>query len=201
MAIPVKLEVFEGPLDLLLHLIEKNKIDIYDIPIVEITDQYLEYIQLMQEFDLEVASEFITMAAQLMYIKSKMLLPVYDDEPEEDPRAGLVEALLEYQRIKSAGTVLNSRAELGRDAFCIGKQGQNPGDPSLCLRLDIQVCLVDAVLGTGGGVVPDHDPHRTGPSLGQIAFPGEGVEVLVAHRRLCGACLRFGRQGQYSPLR
>ena len=116
------LEAFDGPLDLLLHLLSKNKVDIRDIPIAQILDQYLEYIQLMQEFDLEVASEFITMAAQLMSIKSKMLLPVYDDEPEEDPRAGLVEALLEYQRIKSAGTVLNSRAELGRDLFTRGQE-------------------------------------------------------------------------------
>lgn len=116
------LEAFDGPLDLLLHLLSKNKVDIRDIPIARILDQYLEYIQLIQEFDLEVASEFITMAAQLMYIKSKMLLPVYDNEPEEDPRAGLVEALLEYQRIKSAGTVLNSRAELGRDLFTRGQE-------------------------------------------------------------------------------
>ena len=71
------LEVFDGPLDLLLHLLSKNKVEIQDIPIAEILDQYLSYIRQMQEFDLEIASEFITMAAQLMYIKSKMLLPVY----------------------------------------------------------------------------------------------------------------------------
>ena len=84
------LEVFDGPLDLLLHLLSKNKVEIKDIPIAAILDQYLEYIRRMQEFDMEVASEFITMAAQLMYIKSKMLLPVYEDTAEEDPRAGLV---------------------------------------------------------------------------------------------------------------
>ena len=109
------LEVFDGPLDLLLHLLSKNKVEIKDIPIASILDQYLEYIRQMKEFDLEVASEFITMAAQLMFIKSKMLLPVYEDENEEDPRASLVEALLEYQRIKEAGSVLSLRAQIGVD--------------------------------------------------------------------------------------
>ena len=80
------LEVFDGPLDLLLHLLSKNKVEIQDIPIADILEQYLSYIRQMQEFDLEIASEFITMAAQLMYIKSKMLLPVYAEEPQEDPR-------------------------------------------------------------------------------------------------------------------
>ncbi len=116
------LEVFDGPLDLLLHLLSKNKVEIKDIPIAEILEQYLEYIRRMQEFDLEVASEFITMAAQLMYIKSKMLLPVYEDEDPEDPRAGLVEALLEYQRIKEAGSVLSLRAQIGRDLFVKGQE-------------------------------------------------------------------------------
>ena len=93
MGIPVKLEAFEGPLDLLLHLIEKNKIDIYDIPIAEITDQYLSYVQAMKETDLDVMSEFLVMAATLLRIKSKMLLPVEESLPEEeqDPRLELVE--------------------------------------------------------------------------------------------------------------
>lgn len=116
------LEVFDGPLDLLLHLLSKNKVEIKDIPIASILDQYLEYIRQMKEFDLEVASEFITMAAQLMYIKSKMLLPVYEDENQEDPRASLVEALLEYQRIKEAGSVLSLRAQIGRDLFVKGQE-------------------------------------------------------------------------------
>lgn len=116
------LEVFDGPLDLLLHLLSKNKVEIKDIPIASILDQYLEYIRQMKEFDLEVASEFITMAAQLMYIKSKMLLPVYEDESQEDPRASLVEALLEYQRIKEAGSVLSLRAQIGRDLFVKGQE-------------------------------------------------------------------------------
>ena len=88
MGIPVRLDVFEGPLDLLLHLIDKNKVDIYDIPIVEITDQYLEYIRYMKEQDMNVISEFLLMAATLIDIKCRMLLPREVDEngEEEDPR-------------------------------------------------------------------------------------------------------------------
>lgn len=102
MGIPVKLQVFEGPLDLLLHLIEKHKIDIYDIPIVLITEQYMEYIQAMDSNDLEIMSEFLVMAATLVKIKSKMLLPKEEDEEEneEDPRQELVERLLEYKMYK-----------------------------------------------------------------------------------------------------
>ncbi len=102
MAIPVKLEAFEGPLDLLLHLIEKNKIDIYDIPIVEITEQYLEYIRRMETDDMNVMSEFLVMAATLLDIKCRMLLPREEDgeNGEEDPRAELVQKLLEYKMCK-----------------------------------------------------------------------------------------------------
>ena len=102
MAIPVKLEVFEGPLDLLLHLIEKNKIDIYDIPIALITEQYMEYLREMEKQDLDNMSEFLVMAATLLKIKSRMLLPKEETEEEEpeDPRQELVERLLEYKMYK-----------------------------------------------------------------------------------------------------
>lgn len=102
MGIPVKLKAFEGPLDLLLHLIDKNKVNIYDIPIVLITEQYLEYIKGMDSKDLDVMSEFLVMAATLINIKSKMLLPVEKTEGDEpiDPRQELVERLLEYKMYK-----------------------------------------------------------------------------------------------------
>src|SRR5699024_3300007 len=102
MAIPVKLPVFEGPLDLLLHLIDKNKIDIYDIPIAEVTDQYLEYIRQMNREDMNVTSEFMVMAATLIDIKCRMLLPreVNEEGQEEDPREELVTQLLEYKKYK-----------------------------------------------------------------------------------------------------
>ncbi|MCD7867760.1 MAG: segregation/condensation protein A [Clostridiales bacterium] len=119
MAIPVKLNVFEGPLDLLLHLIEKNKIDIYDIPIVEITDQYMEYIRAMEEEDLGVMSEFMVMAATLLDIKCRMLLPkeVSPEGEEEDPRAELVEKLLEYKMYKYMSYELKDRMEDSAGVF------------------------------------------------------------------------------------
>lgn len=112
------LEVFDGPLDLLLHLISKNKLNIYDIPIVEILEQYNEALEKMQERNLAITCEFVAMSAHLLYIKSKMLLPKYDDiEDEEDPRAKLVEMLLEYQKIKEVSQTLNSKAEIGLDMY------------------------------------------------------------------------------------
>lgn len=113
MSIRVKLEAFEGPLDLLLHLIDKNKINIYDIPIAEITDQYLEYIKQMEEKNLEIMSEFLVMAATLINIKSRMLLPAADseDEQEEDPRQELVDKLLEYKMFKYVSEQLKDKQE------------------------------------------------------------------------------------------
>ena len=111
--ITYKLEHFEGPLELLLHLIEKNKIDIYDIPIVEITAQYLEYVRQMEREDLNVVSDFLVMAATLLDIKARMLLPKeVDEEGEEiDPRAELVQRLLEYKRYKLLAEELADREE------------------------------------------------------------------------------------------
>lgn len=105
------LEVYDGPLDLLLGLITKNKVDIYDIPIALILDQYLEYLDRMREMDMEIAGEFIVMAADLMLIKSRMLLPKpqVEGEEEEDPRAQLARALLEYKRAKEASVYLSDQ--------------------------------------------------------------------------------------------
>ncbi len=114
MGISYKLENFEGPLDLLLHLIEKNKVSIYDIPIVTITEQYLEYVRQMDTQDLNIVSEFLVMAATLIDIKSKMLLPaeVNEEGEEEDPRAELVERLLEYKTYKYMAQELGEREGL-----------------------------------------------------------------------------------------
>ena len=111
MGIPVKLQVFEGPLDLLLHLIDKNKIDIYDIPIVEITNQYMDYIKAMEKEDLNVMSEFLVMAATLLDIKCRMLLPkeVNEEGEEEAPRQEPVEQLLEYKMYKYMSYELRDR--------------------------------------------------------------------------------------------
>jgi segregation and condensation protein A len=116
-ALPVHLDNFEGPLDLLIHLIRKNEVNIYDIPIALITKQYLETIQLMQELNLDVAGEFLVMAATLIHIKSKMLLPRPDtaagvDGDVEDPRDALVRRLLEHQKFKAAAELLHEREQL-----------------------------------------------------------------------------------------
>ncbi len=108
----IKLPIFEGPLDLLLHLIRENKIDIYDIPIALITHQYLQYLEIMKELNLDIAGEFLVMAATLIHIKSRMLLPVDEEVPEEereDPRFELVQRLLEYQAFKEASMALRER--------------------------------------------------------------------------------------------
>jgi segregation and condensation protein A len=118
-ALQVFLEAFEGPLDLLLYLIRRQNIDVLDIPIAEITRQYVEYIELMKEMQLELAGEYLLMAAMLAEIKSRMLLPrpVTDDEEEEDPRAELVRRLQEYERFKKAAEDLSDLPRLERDTF------------------------------------------------------------------------------------
>ena len=115
--IKIRVESFEGPLDLLVHLIKKHQVDVYDIPIALITEQYLEYLDLMQELNLDVASEFLVMAATLIHIKSRTLLPRPDPsqedvEPEEDPRDVLVRRLLEHQKFKAAAELLHDRETL-----------------------------------------------------------------------------------------
>lgn len=121
MAISVKLQAFEGPLDLLLHLIDKAEVDIYDIPIAEITDQYLQYINIMEIHDLEVASEFIVMAATLLEIKSKLLLPKpKKEEPGEegvDPREELVKKLIEYKKYKEVSLELKDKLSVFEKVF------------------------------------------------------------------------------------
>ena len=114
-AYPVRLQNFEGPLDLLLHLIKKHEVSIYDIPIALITQQYLDYIDLMQEMNLDVAGEFLVMAATLIHIKSRTLLPRQDpaqEDPDEDPREALVRRLLEHQKFKAAAELLHERETL-----------------------------------------------------------------------------------------
>jgi segregation and condensation protein A len=115
-----RLEGFEGPLDLLLHLIQKNELDIFNIPIALITEQYLEYLQLMKVLNLDIAGEYLLMASTLLHIKSKMLLPKSsegEEEEEEDPRAELVRRLLEYRKYKQAALELEKRPLLDRDVF------------------------------------------------------------------------------------
>lgn len=154
----VHLDKFDGPLDLLLHLIRKNELDICDISIAVITRQYLDYIKLMKELNLEVAGDFLVMAATLLQIKSRMLLPV--DEPEEseavedDPRAELIRRLMEYQQYKDAGMVIGARALLGREVFartCVdpllttARSEEGPLEVSLFELVDAFRVLLDRI--------------------------------------------------------
>ncbi len=122
--IRVQLQQFEGPLDLLLYLIRKEEMDIFNINIVDITKQYFDYIKMMKEFDIEMAGDFIAMASTLIHIKSKMLLPTYDENGEvvesEDPRKELVQKLLEYEKFKEAAKSLYERPLLNRDVWARG---------------------------------------------------------------------------------
>ncbi len=113
----VRLEIFQGPLDLLLHLIRKNEVDIFDIPIATITDQYLEYLDMMKALNINVAADFLVMASTLLHIKSRMLLPGSEEEEEEDPRVEITRPLLEYLRLKEMAGELFEREMLDRDVF------------------------------------------------------------------------------------
>lgn len=141
----VKLPVFEGPLDLLLHLIRQNEVDITDIPIADIALQYLEYLEIMRSLDLDIAAEYLVMAATLAQIKSRMLLPPSEEElegDEIDPRAELVARLLEYQRYKEVAEALGKRRWLGRDVY--PAQGLEPDPPTEAER-EIEVGLFELI--------------------------------------------------------
>ncbi len=132
----VRLEMFEGPMDLLLYLIKKDEIEIQDIPIAHITNQYLEYMTLMQELDIAVAGDFLVMASTLIYIKTKMLLPPSpkiegEEDLNEDPRAELMERLLEYQKFKEAAQMLHSRGEIEAAVYTRGTQETDKANPEV----------------------------------------------------------------------
>ena len=146
----VELEVFEGPLDLLLYLIKKEEVDIYNIPIERITTQYMEYLALMRMLDLNIAGEFIVMAATLMMIKSRMLLPVEErleeEEEEDDPRWELVRQLIEYKKFKDAAAQLQERESLQENIFELGAEHVvvEPDEPGLVLQDVSLFDLIDA---------------------------------------------------------
>jgi segregation and condensation protein A len=145
MSYEIKLDVFEGPLDLLLYLIRKNEIDIYNIPISLITEQYLEYLEMMRSLNLDLAGEYLVLAATLIHIKSKLLLPPVvgesEEEEGEDPRAELVRQLLEYQAFKEAALKLDGRFLLERDVFnrgtSIEEESEADEDKEMTLEVDI----------------------------------------------------------------
>lgn len=149
MSLNVQLPKFEGPLGLLLYLIRKEEMDIMDIKIHEITQQYLDYIKLMKELDLEVAGEFVAMASTLIHIKSKMLLPQYNEHGEivetEDPRKELVQKLLEYQKYQEAAKLLYERPLIGRDVFVRGlRETLNPPTDEIILEDNALFSLISS---------------------------------------------------------
>ncbi len=142
-----QLEIFEGPLDLLLHLIKKDEVDVHDISIAKVTDQYLSYLDLFETLNLDTAGEYLVMAATLMQIKSRMLLPPVEgeEEEEEDPRAALVQQLEEYQRFRAAAAELGNRDILARDVFRRAPQPAE-GEPELPPLRELDLAdLIDAL--------------------------------------------------------
>jgi len=180
-AYTVRLDQFTGPLDLLIHLIKQNEVNIYDIPIALITSQYLEYLELIEELNLDVAGDFIVMAATLIHIKSRTLLPRPDasqDDPDEDPRAVLVNRLLEYQKFKAAANLLHEReewrsAQWQRPDQRVADQHQPPRRPLGERRGD------DLVDGPGARLEPLPDGEHA-----RAVVAEHGAQPLVAgHRR------------------
>ena len=178
---PITLEHFEGPLDLLLHLIRKNEVNIYDIPILPITKQYLEYLDLMQELDLDAAGEFLVMAATLIHIKARMLVPRLEQETEEagdteDPRDVLVRRLIEHQKYKAAAELLHDRetvrsAQFGRPDERITDIAGAPFERELEVDLFGLLQAFEAVLKRA----------RERPG---VPVPGEAVSIETRSRQL-----------------
>jgi|LSQX01.1.fsa_nt_gb segregation and condensation protein A len=155
-----KLEVFEGPLDLLLYLIDKNKVNIYDIPIASITEQYFEYLELMEQTDLDVSSDFVVIAANLIYIKSKMLLPKHNDkeELEEDPRDELVEKLLEYKRYKEIAKVLSDNENSN---YYVYYKTQSDTINNFTKIVDNQNMTIDILMNSLFSIIDRKDEDKT----------------------------------------
>ena len=186
----IKIDLFEGPLDLLLHLIKKNEMDIYDIRVAVITDQYIEYLELMKEIDLELVGDYLVIAAELSLIKSKMLLPKpVIEEDEEDPRAELVRKLLEYQVYKDAATDLIGGDVLGRDVF-----KREPGTADAGIEEEIE--LVPVNLWSLIEAFRDFYQRKNDLWADDLAFVAEGttldekIEEVVNRVRALGE-LRF----------
>jgi len=158
----VKLDIFEGPLDLLLYLIKKNEIDIYDIPIALITEQYLKYMEMLKSLNLDLAGEYLVLASTLIHIKSRLLLPdptLGEDEEETDPRLELVQQLLEYQTYREAAVALDGRPQLERDVFKRGGSAVEaapdlPEDEDVLVEVSV-FDLVDAFQRVIGKLTPE----------------------------------------------
>jgi len=190
MSYEIKLDVFEGPLDLLLYLIRKNEIDVYNIPISLITEQYLEYLDLMRSLNLDLAGEYLLLASTLIHIKSKLLLPPAEGEGEEeegeDPRAELVRQLIEYQAFKEAALKLDGRPLLERDVFKRGVAEAGPPETPEPPEMDIEVDIFELVAAFRR-IVAGLDPSE------DLAFDTEKMSLTD---RINEVMEQLSRQGQ-----
>lgn len=196
----VRLPVFEGPLDLLLHLIRVNEINIYDIPIAEVTRQYEVHLGLMRELDLEVAGEYLVMAATLVYIKSKTILPAPPDaeEPQEDPRAELRDRLLEYQRLKEAARDLAARDEAARRVWGVGAPPPEEGAGEAPLEVSLFDLLaafqrVLASIGEEARLELRRDTLRVADGMSRILEYLDLAPALLLDELLLGQATRAER--------
>ncbi len=177
----VQLEIFEGPLDLLLYLIKKDELDIYDIPIEQITAQYMDYLKLMEMLDLNIAGEFLVMASTLMLIKSRLLLPVEDraeeeDEEEDDPRWDLVRQLVEYKKFKDAATHLEDLEHIQSNIFgTLGEHYVLDADPGLALN-DVNIFDLISAFNEVLNATP---AEELGEIVGEQFTVGEKIETLL----------------------
>lgn len=177
---------FDGPLDLLLHLIARNKVSIYDIPIASILAQYMEILHHTQNLDLDASGDFIAMAAQLVYIKSRMLLPKPDHETAEDPRTELVEQLIEYQRMKEMTPYFREHMDLGRDRITKPPEPQETAAP-------LEYHHIPAELVRAAHVILERIQRRTPPPAS--AFRGiVGREVVPVHVQITAIHKRLVRE-------
>ncbi|MBS5164881.1 MAG: segregation and condensation protein A [Butyricicoccus sp.] len=177
---------FDGPLDLLLHLIARNKVSIYDIPIASILAQYMEILHRTQNLDLDASGDFIAMAAQLVYIKSRMLLPKPDHETAEDPRTELVEQLIEYQRMKEMTPYFREHMDLGRDRITKPPEPQETAAP-------LEYHHIPAELVRAAHVILERIQRRTPPPAS--AFRGiVGREVVPVHVQITAIHKRLVRE-------
>lgn len=177
---------FDGPLDLLLHLIARNKVSIYDIPIASILTQYMEVLHSAESLDLDIAGDFIAMAAQLVYIKSRMLLPKPEAEQAEDPRAELVEQLIEYQRMKEITPYFREQIDLGRDRMIKPPEPQKTGTP-------VEYHHLPSELVHAAHAIFERMQRRTPPSVS--AFRGiVGRETVPVHVQITAILKRFAHK-------
>jgi segregation and condensation protein A len=190
---PVRLTNFEGPLDLLIHLIKKNEVDVYDIPIARISQQYLHYLDLMREINLDVAGEFLVMAATLIHIKSRMLVPRVEagletDEPEEDPREALVQRLLDHQRFKAAAEMLHE-CETVRSAQWIRPDERVEGIAGAPVERELEVDLFSLLQAFQAVLARARDRRNT------IPLPADVVSIEACMAEMLERLARGGPCG------